>query len=903
MLIMKPWRPYFLALCIGFLSLRIGGNVHAMAPGELDPEFGRGGSVPFPSQIFVQADGRIVLANDEPTRPNQPNPRIHRYMPDGTPDPTFDSSALSLTRFFELTGGRAGGFYIRCVLDDQTASPRVIRIHSNGQLDTTFVSEISNGIEAISGMPDGRLIVKTWITPGGPPPPGDRGNQVLRLLADGSLDPSFHIVTNGMFITHLSAEADGKIYLWGQFLKVNGVPRHGIARLHEDGSLDQGFNPVALKWSEGRLPIIDDVRVTPQKKLLVFGMFDSVKGNPRSNLAMLNSDGSLNTGFSPPPVITDYWFGLTQTDGKVVLIGQFEKVGPAVRNSIARLNADGSVDESYLVKLPAGVGARLGAILPNDEVIITGNTAQYFGKVHPGTAHPGPPLLVHPPASQIRVRGQSVTLESTIRSHPPANYQWKFNSRDLPGANEAVLSFTNLDYAQMGSYQLSASNQYGGVMTPPAHLIVNAEPVAPGSLDLTFDPGIGADGMVRRIATQGDRILVIGDFQKYDGSRAEKLARINPNGRIDPSFHTPANYPFMLMALGVDRVQRIYVGGQFCDYNKTKRCSLVRLFPDGEVDTSFAPELEQLTRVFDLALREDGLILIAGLIGDFAPFVDLLDESGKRFPGFARSDETKARYGSTRRLAILPNGAFYAVGLDPERKAGMDLTVRRFHPNGELDTSFEGSRLHSDRISELLASKDGGVWVSSDFSFLKIVGDAESHPSIMHLFPDGSLDARFLKRRGSFTGMGLLPDGDVVVLDASSLRYRPDGSLGTEFKTKIYGVGATAVDSQGRLVVAGQFREVNNVPRQGLARIHTTEQTPDSILWGPFVSATGFTLSLPTVTNRVYTLEATAQLEPANWSTLIQLAGDGNWQGVEDRANDSTVKFYRLRIEPPGVVK
>ena len=52
-----------------------------------------------------------------------------------------------------------------------------------------------------------------------------------------------------------------------------------------------------------------------------------------------------------------------------------------------------------------------------------------------------------------------------------------------------------------------------------------------GALDMTFDPGAGADSYVHAMAIQPDgKILIAGDFTSYDGVARTRLARVNAYG-------------------------------------------------------------------------------------------------------------------------------------------------------------------------------------------------------------------------------------------------------------------------------------------------------------------------------------------------------------------------------------
>ena len=100
-----------------------------------------------------------------------------------------------------------------------------------------------------------------------------------------------------------------------------------------DGSLDHAFHLTAVgPASEMQYGYVSCIAVQSDGKIIIGGFFGSVNGVARKNLARLNPDGTLDTGYQFPS-----WGGalLLQPDGKL-LIG-----------SGVRLNSDGSLDPSF----------------------------------------------------------------------------------------------------------------------------------------------------------------------------------------------------------------------------------------------------------------------------------------------------------------------------------------------------------------------------------------------------------------------------------------------------------------------------------------------------------------------------------------------------------------------------
>src|SRR5204863_9735968 len=118
---------------------------------------------------------------------------------------------------------------------------RLARINPNGSFDNSFnVGTGPNGvIRAVAVQPNGQVLVGgdfTGIS-------GFAATRIVRLNADGSVDTTFNtgLGADGV-VNSITVQPDGKVVIGGDFLTVNGVPRTRVARLNADGSVDTGFS-------------------------------------------------------------------------------------------------------------------------------------------------------------------------------------------------------------------------------------------------------------------------------------------------------------------------------------------------------------------------------------------------------------------------------------------------------------------------------------------------------------------------------------------------------------------------------------------------------------------------------------------------------------------------------------
>lgn len=148
-----------------------------------------------------------------------------------------------------------------------------------------------------------------------------------------------------------------------------------------------------------------------------------------------------------------------------------------------------------------------------------------------------------------------------------------------------------------------------------------------GSLDRSFDPGSGVAGnispAVYTVALQKDgKVLIGGNFDTVDGVVRNTIARLNSNGSLDATFDpglgvssTDPNFRVpWVSAVAVQSDDRVLIGGQFTDAGGIGRRNVARLNSDGAVDTSFDPgsgATGDLASVEALALQPDGKVITA----------------------------------------------------------------------------------------------------------------------------------------------------------------------------------------------------------------------------------------------------------------------------------------------------
>ncbi|MGC8744193.1 MAG: Calx-beta domain-containing protein, partial [Verrucomicrobiia bacterium] len=128
-----------------------------------------------------------------------------------------------------------------------------------------------------------------------------------------------------------------------------------------------------------------------------------------------------------------------------------------------------------------------------------------------------------------------------------------------------------------------------------------------------FNLAPGANGPVNSVAVQRDNKTVIGgDFTAVNTTPRNRIARFNADGSLDLSFNPGLGANDSIYALWVLDNEQIIVAGNFTSFNRYTRNRIARLNPDGSVDDTFDPGLGPNATVYAVAVQPDGKILIAG---------------------------------------------------------------------------------------------------------------------------------------------------------------------------------------------------------------------------------------------------------------------------------------------------
>ena len=364
-----------------------------------------------------------------------------------------------------------------------------------------------------------------------------------------SLDSTFDAGLNpGAVIYIVTVQTNGQILIGGSFESVGGVRITNVARLNTNGTLDTSFSPGAA----ANRGYVNAIAVQPDGKIVLGGAFYSSIGIAPANLARLNANGSVDQNFDNNLLVDDAVNSIViQPDGLILFGGAFAVVNELQRRSVARLNADGTLDITFdaCVASTAGVGATWLGLQSDGRIIATGIFAFANGEYRYGLARLG-------------------LCGDVDLSYAPQQ----------PGIDFDTTAYTFVMRHDERVVLAGSFSTYNGVFSRGvARVTTNGLP------DSSFSPGdgINAGGTTYALAMQHDGKLVIaGDFTGYDQQTRYRIARINADGALDTGCDAGGGPDAAVSSLAIQRDGKILVAGRFSTFNGLPRVGLARLNGD-----------------------------------------------------------------------------------------------------------------------------------------------------------------------------------------------------------------------------------------------------------------------------------------------------------------------------------
>ena len=663
-------------------------------------------------------------------------------------------------------------------------------------IDPTFYESILNGVESsietLSLQSDGKAIIGGMFTTFNDTAQG----HIARINTDGSLDTTFVTGSGASSNVYVTAiQSDGKILIGGFFSNYNGVSRPGIARLNTDGSLDTTFNP-----GSGALGI-NAMKIQSDGKIIIGGGFTSYNGTSRNRIARINANGSLDTTFNPGTGVDSSVESIfIQPDGKILIGGDFTTYNGTARTDIARINTNGSLDTTF----NPGTGT---------DYLVRAITVQSDGKIFIGG---------------LFYAYNGTTRYSIARLNTNGSLDTTFDSTSAYGMVEQI-------HVQSDGKVLISGSFYGGMVR------VNSD----GSLDGSFSYGTGLMGglngpTINAFGIQSDGGIVIGgDYTSYNGFVRARIARIASNGTFDATYGAPnTGTEGSVRSVVTQSDGKIIIGGSFSFFNSVSRNRIARLNTDGALDTSFDPGTGANNAIYATAVQNDGKILIGGGFSSYNGTtrnrIARLNSNGTLDASFNPGTGLDAFNSDARSFSIQSDGRILVGGRFTTYNGTSRNRIARINTDGSLDTTFNPGTGADNTVHDTIVQSDGKIVIGGEFTTY----NGTSRNRIVRINTDGSLDTTFNPGTGAnniIYAIAIQSDGKILIggefttYNGTSrnriARINTDGSLDTTFNPGTgvtpYPISSMVLQSDGKILIGGQFTSYNGTARRYISRINT----------------------------------------------------------------------------------
>jgi len=603
---------------------------------------------------------------------------------------------------------------------------------------------------------------------------------------------------------------------------------NGFNSFAQTGAIDPSFSAgeVLIGSSPGKIYALT---TDSSGAVLIAGDFTSIGGTNRGMIAKLDSSGKLMTSFGTGTGANGPIRAMVvQTDGKILVGGEFTSINGTARNRIARLNSDGSLDTTF--NPGSGANGTVFAIattsypFSNNGIIIGGDFTSYNGTN----------------------RGR-VALLSTSGS---LNTSYLNSS----GANGTV--YTIAAPSNSYSYFSSSGLYFGGAFTTfngqtrkrIAKLDSNF------SLDYNFNLSSGPNGPVYCISFIQNgfgttSLLVGGEFTEFNGYIRGNLALLSSSysfssaSNLDQFFDVWADGAVRTIASPsqyYSSTQNIYIGGDFQMVNGVSRKRIAKIvtssyngYPasglQGNIDATFNPDPGINARVSAVAYLSDSRMLVGGEFSAIQSattpsIARLLGSYGANIP--TTPTTISAQAASSTQVIVTFSGSSYASSYQIERSVNQStwtqvgnssspyfdqgLTPSTTYYYRTRGINYNGSGAYSSVAS---CATDGNVWY----------GPGSLDPNISTNFSiNGAVNDFAVQSDGKIVIVGEFTQVNSVSKNRIA-RLNSDWTLDTAFAT---GTGAdssiysVALQSDNKVIISGYFSNIHGISTKYIARLN-----------------------------------------------------------------------------------
>lgn len=352
--------------------------------------------------------------------------------------------------------------------------------------------------------------------------------------------------------------------------------------------------------------------------------------------------------------------------------------------------------------------------------------------------------------------------------------------------------------------------------------------------DPIFPVGGGAsNGIFKMLPLADGRVILGGAFPAYGSFSGRGLVRIWPNGQRDPGFNIGTGVTTRVQELAAGPNGRVYVGGLFTSFNGTAVGDFVCIDSNGTIDPSFTVGTGFNNEVTALAVYPNGDIVVGGFFnqykGQSVTQPVRIFANGQRDTTFNLGGA--GTFGIIDAICVQPDNKILVAGTITQYNGQPAGRLIRLNPNGSRDSTFDLNLTFSHPINEIALLPDGRILAGGTFSSVNAI----PMNRIARILPNGQPDPGFttgtgfnatvrtvqvtgegqIAVGGDFTSFNGIATNRIAVLDTNGNLAYGTGSCATSNGT-IYAIVSRLDQS---LVIGGVFSQMGTATAQRIARL------------------------------------------------------------------------------------
>jgi len=372
------------------------------------------------------------------------------------------------------------------------------------------------------------------------------------------------------------------------------------------------FDPELVVTTGANRPINDYYQLADGRMILVGGFTDyDHKGVvvPMGGIVRIREDGNVDNTFRPNGGADGGISNIAYSNNKYFVAGSFRaykynpggtSINPNI-NFITRINTDGSLDsvkvntyktpetlkQKAVPSFNGGADATISQIYPyQGKIIAVGNFRSYVRRRY------------NQPTSAYIIAGQTVRYDTII-----------IDTTEIPQVMRL---------------------EEDGELDRTYRFDVN--------LNRGKDAGNGSIGCSYFHSDNG-KLMLAGNFTKFDGNDVGRIVRLNADGTIDNSFSVGAGANGAIYAMYFNELTKKYfVAGSFTSFNNTPALGLAMLDEHGVVETSFSSKGFSNGYPRFIKQLSNNLIIVSGSFDTYGgarrPGLMILNPNGELAAGY-----------------------------------------------------------------------------------------------------------------------------------------------------------------------------------------------------------------------------------------------------------------------------